>query len=435
MFAPDSLPEPLAAVLAQVRDWTNAEAHAVLAGDTAEHRAGWVTGLQQLADAVSAATLTAVAAFDANGDGQTLHGAASTQAWLRSACRITGAEASERVRIARRARDLLADPAEQVRDGVLTYEHLRAVERGVRHLPPDQQKQAVDLLTGLGQVAPVGDVRIAGKHLQYVIDPDRALADTCQHFDRRYLTLAPLMDGMTAMDGMLDAESAALLTAALEPFLVPADRDDTRTPTQRRADGLVQIVQTATDHALLPIVGGERPHLHVIVDPRVPHRSADDPCACGSEFGDDALQTDVLPPGRLTAGPAFLHPLSVARIACHAQLTALLLDDRGVVVDLGRTRRLFSSQQRRILAARDGGCRWVGCDRPPAHTDAHHVQSWLDGGATDLSNALLLCRHHHRAVHEAGWTLTVTDPTRGTNGPVIARGPNGQQLTSTPRAP
>ena len=134
-----------------------------------------------------------------------------------------------------------------------------------------QQPQAVQLLTDLAQVAPVPDVRTAGKHLAHVVDPDGSLAD-CQHqFDRRYLTLAPLMDGMTALDGLLDAEAAALLTAALEPFLVPADRDDRRTASQRRADGLVQIVQSATDQALLPVVGGERPHLQVIVDPRRLH--------------------------------------------------------------------------------------------------------------------------------------------------------------------
>ena len=134
-------------------------------------------------------------------------------------------------------------------------------------------------------------------------------------------------------------------------------------------------------------------------------------------------------------GPAFLHPVAVARVACDAQLTALLLDEHGVVVDLGRTRRLFTPQQRRLLAARDGGCRWVGCDRPPAHTDAHHLISWLDGGATDLANALLLCRHHHRAVHENGWTLQRRRPRPRHPRTHPITGPNGQHLTSHPRAP
>jgi hypothetical protein len=201
-----AVPAVVAQLVETVRSLATVEARQVLSASTPGERAGWVVGLQQLADAVAVATLTAVAAFDAGGDGQVLHGAASTQAWLRGACRITGAEASERVRIARKARDLLADPVEQVRDGAFTYEHLRAVEKSVRHLPQVRQPQAVDLLTDLAQVAPVGDVRTAGKHLQYVLDPDGSLADSCQQFDRRYLTLAPLLDGMTAVDGLLDAE-------------------------------------------------------------------------------------------------------------------------------------------------------------------------------------------------------------------------------------
>jgi len=428
MFTPEVLPEPLAGVLGQVRAWSSADARAGLASGDAKTRAGWVAGLQQLADAVAVATLTAVAAFDAGGDGQVLHGAPSTQAWLRGACRVTGAEAAERVRIARAARDLLADPVARVSAGALTYDHLRAVEKSARHLPQAQQPQAVELLTDLAQVGSVGDVRTAGKHLQYVLDPDGSLADTCHQFDRRYLTLAPLLDGMTSLDGLLDAEAAALLTTALEPFLVPADATDNRTAAQRRADGLVQIIQSACDHTRLPTIGGERPHLQVVLDPR---GSAPDSAAADAPAA-------ALPPGRLPqapGGPAFLHPLGVARIACDAQLTALLIDEHGVVTDLGRTRRLFSPQQRRLLAIRDRGCRFPGCDRPPAHTDAHHLISWMDGGPTDMANALLLCRHHHRAVHEDGWVLHITDPDRGTHGPIEITSPTRQRITSHPRGP
>lgn len=439
MFAPEVLPEPLAAVLGQVRGWSGADARAGLALQDAETRAAWVMGLQQLADAVAVASLTAVAAFDATGDGQVLHAAASTQAWIRGACRVSGAEAAERVQIARLSRGLLGDAVTKVGAGTLTYDHLRAVERSVRHLPTGQQPAAVTVLTDLAEVGSVTDVRTAGKHLQYVIDPDGSLTDSCHQFDRRYLTLAPLMDGMTALNGLLDAESAALLTAALQPFLVPADTDDTRTAAQRRADGLVQIVATATEDATLPIVGGERPHLQVIIDPRASRGPAGERCGCTGELDHDlGHETEVVPPGRLPqapGGPAFIHPHGVARIACDAQLTSLLLDEHGVVTDLGRTKRLFSPAQRRLLALRDRGCRWVGCDRPPAHTDAHHVVSWMDGGVTDVTNALLLCRHHHRAVHEGGWTLQLTDPSRGTHGPIEIIGPAGQRLPSHPRGP
>ena len=110
---------------------------------------------------------------------------------------------------------------------------------------------------------------------------------------------------------------------------------------------------------------------------------------------------------------------------------------------LGRTQRLFSSHQRRLLALRDGGCRFPGCSRPPAHTDAHHVHPWSAGGATDVGNAILLCRFHHRLVHEGGWrvradavgSLSSSDSTRGTPSAVVFVGPRGQSLVSVPRGP
>jgi HNH endonuclease len=63
--------------------------------------------------------------------------------------------------------------------------------------------------------------------------------------------------------------------------------------------------------------------------------------------------------------------------------------------------------QRRALAARDGGCLFPGCDTPPIWCEPHHwLIHWLDGGPTDLDNLALLCRRHHRFVHEGGWRMT-----------------------------
>jgi len=74
-------------------------------------------------------------------------------------------------------------------------------------------------------------------------------------------------------------------------------------------------------------------------------------------------------------------------------------------LDVGRTSRVVSPAQRTALAVRDGGCVFPGCDRPLAWCEAHHLQHWLDGGPTDLDNLVLVCRAHHRAVHEGGWHL------------------------------
>jgi HNH endonuclease len=82
------------------------------------------------------------------------------------------------------------------------------------------------------------------------------------------------------------------------------------------------------------------------------------------------------------------------------------------LVDLGRATRLIGPALRRALTTRDGGCVAAGCDRPAPWTDAHHLVHWLHGGPTSLDNLVLLCRVHHRAVHEGGWHLG-RDPTSG----------------------
>jgi len=86
-------------------------------------------------------------------------------------------------------------------------------------------------------------------------------------------------------------------------------------------------------------------------------------------------------------------------------------------LDVGRTSRVVLPAQRAALAVRDGGCVFPGCSRPLAWCDAHHLRHWLHGGPTDLANLALVCRTHHRAVHEGGWRL--------------ARQPDGH-LTATP---
>jgi HNH endonuclease len=76
------------------------------------------------------------------------------------------------------------------------------------------------------------------------------------------------------------------------------------------------------------------------------------------------------------------------------------------LLDLGRATRVVAPGLRRALAVRDGGCVVDGCDRPAPWTDAHHLVHWLVGGPTNVDNLVLLCRTHHRAVHEGSWQLT-----------------------------
>ena len=84
-------------------------------------------------------------------------------------------------------------------------------------------------------------------------------------------------------------------------------------------------------------------------------------------------------------------------------------------LEVGRSSRVVSPAQRAALTVRDGGCGFPGCHRPLAWCQAHHLRHWLHGGPTDLASLALLCRAHHRAVHEGGWQLA-----RAPDGPLTA---------------
>ncbi len=95
----------------------------------------------------------------------------------------------------------------------------------------------------------------------------------------------------------------------------------------------------------------------------------------------------------------------VRRLACNTGLLPLILGGASQVLDLGRTQRLFDRHQRLALAARDKGCIWPGCDRPPAWCEAHHITPWSAGGATTLNNGCLLCSFHHHLAHDSEWSI------------------------------
>ena len=99
-------------------------------------------------------------------------------------------------------------------------------------------------------------------------------------------------------------------------------------------------------------------------------------------------------------------PLSVEtmrRLTCDSSLVALL-EGADRVLGIGRKTRAIPTSLRRALKARDGCCRFPGCTNTRG-LNAHHVEHWTRGGPTDLANLMLLCRRHHRLVHEDGWTV------------------------------
>lgn len=426
MFAPP-LPEPLGAVLQQVRSWKGQSSGMMGAAD----RVAWVAGLRQLVDATEAAYLQALSAVDAHGDAEFLHGARSTASWLQGALHLAPGEASSHVKVARATRDALDPSLEDLRAGRVNSGHLAAIERSLRHLPQEACAEAAQLLGDLAPLVDVGRLRTAGRALQHAVDPDGALRESEQQFDRRYLQLAPLLDGMVAVDGLLDPEGAAAVDAALAPFLVPAGQQDLRTTAQRRADGFVDIARAAMDADEATTMSGQPVQLQVLV----PWKTL--------APGLRRARTPRLPPLEtplLGQSPREGLPLTedaAQRLGCDASVTRLVFGPDGIPLDLGRSQRLFSPSQRRALAIRDGGCRFPGCTRQPRFTDAHHIVPWSQGGASDLDNAILLCRHHHRLVHEGGWRVVGDGRTKAVdaNGSIAVVGPSGQRLGVGARSP
>jgi len=117
-------------------------------------------------------------------------------------------------------------------------------------------------------------------------------------------------------------------------------------------------------------------------------------------------------------GPA-LAAETARRIACDASVVELESDVDGNLLNIGRKTRTVPPSIRRALAHRDHGCRFPGCTQH-RHVDAHHIHHWIDGGATSAQNLVLLCRHHHRLVHEGGFKLVRRD-----DGKLLFFTPNG----------
>jgi hypothetical protein len=140
------------------------------------------------------------------------------------------------------------------------------------------------------------------------------------------------------------------------------------------------------------------------VDPRAAHLGAADLGADGSGIGLPRAETGV---GWLDTGV----PISAAearRIACDARIIPAVLGSDSQVLDLGRSRRLFSGAVRRALVLRDRGCSFPMCDRPARWSEGHHIRAWPNGGLTEPDNGCLVCRFHHRLLHDgSGWQVRI----------------------------
>ena len=427
-----------------------------------------VLGLRRLVDRLEGHWLRQLAAVDGRGaagadqDQQV----GSTAAWLRNRLRLGAGAAASCVRTARALfRGPLGGTASALTAGEISVAHAAVLAHGTQDLPEHVAAEAEPVLVEAAcRLDPPRLRRVLG-HLQLVADPDGADGRAERRHARRGLWLAPTWDGMVAVDGLLEPEAGQSLVAALEPLARPVDAEDARSGGQRRADALAELARRSLEGGRLPQTGGVRPQLTVTVDldslvgrpgslgGEVGGVGPLDPEACRRLACDGAL-TRVLvtrePRGHrhpdhgpsANEGPVAQAPSSDERPVAQAPsrdqrpLAGDPSRDEGLVardpggeglevrlrtamallppvlggaptqpLEVGRASRVVQTAQRTALAVRDGGCVFPGCSRPLAWCEAHHLRHWLHGGPTDLANLALLCRAHHRAVHEGGWRL------------------------------
>ena len=361
-------------------------------------------------DAATAHLLDLIRDFDARGGWG--NGFRSCAAWLTWRIGLDPGAARERVRVAR-ALGMLPRLAQALARGELSYAKVRALTRVAT---PETEER----LLGVGRAGTAEHVERIVRAWRRV-DRNAEAAETARLHKSRALHVYQDEDGMVVVRGRLDREVGAVLIQALaaaretlyrktknvpaETF--PADVSvEPPTMAQQQADALGLLAETALHHGMDPGSPGERYQVVVHVDAAV----LEDPDASGQSALEDGA--------RVSAETA-------RRLACDASRVVMRHDPDGRVVEVGALTRTIPAALRRVLHYRDRGCRFPGCGLPLG--EGHHIQHWANGGPTTLSNLALLCRRHHRAVHEESYRVE-----RLPDGELRFRRPDGRILPDVP---
>lgn len=315
--------------------------------------------------------LRLIAEFDRR-KGWAQWGVKSCAHWLAWACSVAPGAAREYVRVSAALTTLpLIDEA--FSQGRLSYSKVRAVTRVADRVEERTLLEQAELHTAAQLERLVRGYRKAdGAGLE-----QQRRRKARWFFDE---------DGMLVLTARLPADEGAVLVAALTQAGATGGGDPADVV---EADVLMLLAQNSLAAGQQDSSGDERHVLVLHADARL--LTGDGPDTAGQVC-------------RVENGPG-VDKATAIRISCDAALVALMNSAvPGEQLRLGRKTRKISPALRRALRVRDGGCTFPGCHRL-THLEAHHIVHWLQGGATDLENLVLLCRRHHMAIHEEGFTV------------------------------
>jgi hypothetical protein len=295
--------------------------------------------------------------------------------WLRFNCFLTEKVAGDRIAVGEQL-DSVPETSQAMQEGEIGFAHLVVMARTAKAIGASFDEKA--LLPIARETSP-GKFYFKSLHYRHSMDAKGYTREQVGLMENRHLSLATAEDGCLLINGVLDPVGGAAVRTALEPLAQKSGVHDDRILEQRFADALVELA-----------CGGQPAHLQVTT----------------------SVETLKALAGAAGAEMEWALPLSattVRRMACDCSVTRVLLNQESMPVDIGRAERMIKRPKRRALTSRDKHCQWPGCERPASRCDAHHLVHWVNGGATDLSNLVLLCHRHHWMVHEGDWHLVKTD--------------------------
>ena len=191
-------------------------------------------------------------------------------------------------------------------------------------------------------------------------------------------------DGRVAIAGDVTAVIGEKFVSMIDerscPRPEPDGAADRRGAAERRADALELLLDQAAIGAAMTTAGAPRTQLLV------------------------TIPADGVGPARLPWMGA-VSESTTRRLSCDGGVAEIVLDNEGVPLRMGTTKRLFPHHLRQAIIVRDQCC--VKCGAPAAHTQVHHLVHWADGGPTDLDNGCLLCQRCHTQVHHHGWQVVM----------------------------
>jgi hypothetical protein len=314
--------------------------------------------------------------------------------------------ARERVRVAR-SLGALPRLADALAHGELSYAKVRALTRVAT---PETEER----LLAVGRAGTACQVERIVRGWRRV-DTLAEAREAAQRHKSRALHVYQDEDGMVVVRGRLAPEEGAVLMQALaaaRETLYRQERDvsaETSSMAQQQADALALLAETALRHGIDPGAPGERYQVVVHVDAPV-------------------LADPEAPGLSVLVGGTHVSAETSRRLACDASRVVMRHDADGRVIEVGARTRTIPPAIRRALHHRDRGCRFPGCG--VSSGQGHHIRHWAQGGPTTLSNLAMLCRPHHRAVHEEGYQME-----RRPDGELVFRRPDGRPLPEVPPPP